>query len=425
MSIYEDSPAADGTAPGGGGGGGASKSSMAEELSGSSGAKDSMCLGQDFSDEATQKKVGGVTAVAVVLLIIYAFASDFEWETSSSQPPSAQHGVVPTTTGANGEIVFIPPGNMRKLSAGMEHASVAVPLDYQIDFDLVPGPTIIDDWSNIIHLTATGQNCCEYGDRVPGVWFRPGNRQLYIVDGHGGLDHNGGTGNAECTIANDLEVGRQYKISIQMRQKVVEAFLADCGPAGTVQCAQEPQLRCTEKREDRITFPHAQVFASDTFYTPADASIDNFYMKTLAPVRGCTDFAACNHNAQASEDDGSCQRPRIGADCAGHQTSQTPCQLPPGQFAPPPPPAFYVPGAPPPPPPCMKTQFIPPMQPMQLVKGRTLGAHEGEQGAYAVQPSYGQQAFHAVVSVPLDYTVSFTITPSMQVRKHIFCAILY
>jgi hypothetical protein len=26
-------------------------------------------------------------------------------------------------------------------------------------------------WSNVIHLTSTGGNCCNYGDRVPAVWF--------------------------------------------------------------------------------------------------------------------------------------------------------------------------------------------------------------------------------------------------------------
>jgi hypothetical protein len=34
-----------------------------------------------------------------------------------------------------------------------------------------------------VHVTATGDNCCAHGDRIPGVWFHPGNRILHIRDG--------------------------------------------------------------------------------------------------------------------------------------------------------------------------------------------------------------------------------------------------
>lgn len=405
MSIYGDAE-----------GGGESLSSVPKSEGGLAGAS-TTCLGQDLSDEKTRNKVGGGIAVAVVVVMLYAFFSDFQWESGAGGSGAPAHHVMPTTVGANGETVFIPPGSPRKLAAGMEHASVNVPLDYQIDFELVPGPSIVADWSNIIHLTSTGENCCDYGDRVPGIWFRPGTRQLDVIDGHGGLDHAGGAGNDECIDSNDLEAGRRYKISVQMRQKVVEVLVADCGTQPSGQCTAELELRCTEKREDRIVFPRAQVFASDTWYTPADATIENFYMANLAPVRGCTDFGACNHNPQASEDDGSCLPVRPGSDCAGQPTALSACPPRQGQYGPlppPPPPPRYLPGAPPPPPPCQKTQFISAQQQVPLVKGRVLGAHDAEQGGY--QPAYGPQAFHTVVSLPLDYTVSFTITPTFQTQ---------
>ena len=70
--------------------------------------------------------------------------------------------------GPNGEIIFIPEGQARKLSAGMEHAAVALPLDYMVQFDLTPHDALVTEWADIIHFTSTGNNCCDYGDRVPG-----------------------------------------------------------------------------------------------------------------------------------------------------------------------------------------------------------------------------------------------------------------
>ena len=33
---------------------------------------------------------------------------------------------------------------------------------------------------------------------------------------------------------------------------------------------------------------------------------------------GCTDMAACNYNAEAGQDDGSCEYPAEGFDCEGN-----------------------------------------------------------------------------------------------------------
>ena len=49
------------------------------------------------------------------------------------------------------------------------------------------------------------------------------------------------------------------------------------------------------------------VYAGDPWYPAADASINNFYIKPLNPIRGCVDHTACNADDHASIDDGSCQ----------------------------------------------------------------------------------------------------------------------
>ena len=243
-------------------------------------------------------------------------------------------------------------------------------------------------------------------------------------------------GNDVCQIDEELQPHQKYRIRIEMRQKFVEVWMALCTGSS---CAAE-ELRCTEPREDRIAFPHAQVFASDTFYEPADAEIDNFFMTTLEPVAGCTDFSACNHNPRASEDDGSCRRPVNMVCSQQHRVTTKMCQ----QAAPPPPPSqVYRPSSGqqyrPPPPPAIggvgssvgtcqtcsgggyqqpgsqfggqvshcgsRTEFIPEGQPFRLVRGVMEGA-EQQHWATPAQQGYGGygEALHAIVPVPTDCT---------------------
>ena len=50
--------------------------------------------------------------------------------------------------------------------------------DYHLKFDVRPNGTI-GSWGSLLHFT-TGSNCCEYGSRVPAMWFRAGSSVLMI-----------------------------------------------------------------------------------------------------------------------------------------------------------------------------------------------------------------------------------------------------
>ena len=43
--------------------------------------------------------------------------------------------------------------------------------EYQLTFELKVTKFGADDYQSVIHLTATGVNCCNMGDRTPGVWI--------------------------------------------------------------------------------------------------------------------------------------------------------------------------------------------------------------------------------------------------------------
>ena len=51
------------------------------------------------------------------------------------------------------------------LDRNQEHAVVDLPSDYAIGFDITPRDTVVSGWASIIHLSATGNDCCEHGDR--------------------------------------------------------------------------------------------------------------------------------------------------------------------------------------------------------------------------------------------------------------------
>ena len=209
-----------------------------------------------------------------------------------------------TSPGANGETYFIK-DDPQALTKG-KHTTVPLPPDYKVQFEFTPEGEVVKSWSSIVHFSATGNNCCNYGDRVPAVWFYPGSRRLHVIDGHGPI------GNDECAITEELEVGTKYTVTIEGYQKVVDVSLNGV-------------VKCTEPRQDRRGggFSRATVYASDEWYEPAHGTIDNFFMVPLEPITGCTDFAACNHDERASESDGSCVMQPRGFDCGGTHPIRT------------------------------------------------------------------------------------------------------
>ena len=161
------------------------------------------------------------------------------------------------------------PSGPQPLSQAGEHAVVSVPADYIIGFEITPDADVVASWGSILHLTATGSNCCNYGDRIPAVWFHPGSHRLHIRDGHGS------DGNAGCDPPDELAVGVVTIVRIEMRPLSVNVYYGD-------------ELKCTQSRGDRQVFADVVVYASDPWHTPARASIDRFYLQELTPELNCT-----------------------------------------------------------------------------------------------------------------------------------------
>ena len=68
------------------------------------------------------------------------------------------------------------------------------------------------NWQNILHLTATGSNCCGVGDRVPVVWIHE-NRNIYICH----------TLNEVGNKCANVAVGSGEWISVQISQRYINS----------------------------------------------------------------------------------------------------------------------------------------------------------------------------------------------------------
>ena len=220
----------------------------------------------------------------MIWLLYWLFSSGGAPTCTDEEAAAVAARRMPTTTDADGTVHFQADGQLQK----REHDAVTLPTDYQVKFTIIPGPTVNPDWSNIIHFSATGDNCCNYGDRVPGVWFYPGKRQLHIIDGHGQV----GAGNDECVIEEELVPGTRYNVQVDAHEKFVEVYINNV-------------MKCTEPRKDRRPFPTAKVYASDPWYAPADAVLSGLQLSPLEPLSGCTYKGACNYDISASTNAGS------------------------------------------------------------------------------------------------------------------------
>jgi hypothetical protein len=82
--------------------------------------------------------------------------------------------------GNTGVTQFVPRGQPQRLQQNSFHDIVYMPENARISFEIIPDREVVGNsgWGSIFHFSATGGNCCEYGDRVPAVWFYPDSHRL-------------------------------------------------------------------------------------------------------------------------------------------------------------------------------------------------------------------------------------------------------
>lgn len=147
---------------------------------------------------------------------------------------------------------------------GNRIGEIEVTGDYTLSFDVTLRSTN-PQWSNIIHFSTTGNNCCSPGDRCPAIWFWPGTSRLHVPIGD--------MANGNWYIdTNPIPMNQKVNVKLICKGRSVSLVAA-----GQVINVTQPTARPTGK---------AIVWASDPWHYAANALIENLCYTPHEPASG-------------------------------------------------------------------------------------------------------------------------------------------
>jgi hypothetical protein len=129
--------------------------------------------------------------------------------------------------------------------------------DYRLEFTIMPTGKI-SGWSNILHCTLTGNNCCAPGDRMPGIWFFNNTTRMHIRSG------DQSCGNCGIDPPIELPLNKETNVVVEMN-----------GEYMTVTYTGAVSHKSTIKRGMQRPTGKAHFFISDNFYNAAHARVKN------------------------------------------------------------------------------------------------------------------------------------------------------
>ena len=129
--------------------------------------------------------------------------------------------------------------------------------DYRLEFTIMPTGKI-PGWSNILHSTLTGANCCAPGDRMPGIWFFSNTTRMHIRSG------DQSCGNCGIDPPVQLPLNKETRVVVEMNAEYM-----------TVAYTGAISHKSTIKRGVQRPTGKAHFFVSDNFYNAAQARVKN------------------------------------------------------------------------------------------------------------------------------------------------------
>jgi len=138
--------------------------------------------------------------------------------------------------------------------------NIKVAENYRLSFNITP-KGLVGNWGSILHFTTSGGNCCNPGDRAPGIWFVPGGLGLHVVIG------DKGDGNWRMDNMAGCQIGRTSKVVVECRNNIVKISI-DNNTSTLIQPTKRPSGQAT-------------VYSADPWHAPANAQIENLMYEYL------------------------------------------------------------------------------------------------------------------------------------------------
>jgi hypothetical protein len=131
--------------------------------------------------------------------------------------------------------------------------------NYILQFDITPRGTR-GNWGSIVFFTLDGRDCCNFGSRMPAIWFFPGNLRLHIrlgdsLDGNWGVDTDAIPINQKSSFRMECN-GKNVTITVNSR----------------VITTTQPSYR----RSGNVT-----VYCGTPWHEPANATLENLKFRNL------------------------------------------------------------------------------------------------------------------------------------------------
>ena len=117
------------------------------------------------------------------------------------------------------------PGPVSAAQGKIVASEITLPASFQVSMEITP-TTIVDAWAEILRLTTTAADCCEFGDRLLLLQLAPGSLALFMaVTQPSGIPGFGGSGGPQRYIAATLELGQPAIVRCVVSPTQIELYI--------------------------------------------------------------------------------------------------------------------------------------------------------------------------------------------------------
>lgn len=147
--------------------------------------------------------------------------------------------------------------------------------DYELEFTIKPLGRKWG-WSNILHNTFTGQNCCRVGDRYPAIWFWSNSTRLHISCGA----KNSRNWNTTQNPNYNLPIKKESIVNIRLQNNIFSVTITDYN--GNIVYSRNQSVNKTQPPK-YIIEEKPKFYFSDPWSRSANVQVKNMRLINLDP----------------------------------------------------------------------------------------------------------------------------------------------